>query len=186
MGMPRKLDYDLIHKLANEEKKSPSQIAKQLGKPLASIRYVLSHDNRHKAISSTITFEQGRENTLRHLDTVSQLQTINQNMHSILELIMKAIKGDKSAQKILNQDDKYKRKDPMEIAIKASAEIREQLEAQNKIFETLYSIQQTKDFQDMVMETMEEMQPGLRSRFLERLKQKRLMHSAIEWKETKR
>jgi hypothetical protein len=189
IGRPHKFDWGALKTLLNDEdgkKMTDVQIAKKLNITAPAVRYARKQILDKKAVCSLVSFEHGQNLVANHLDTVSQLKNINEQTTSILNLIMDAIKGDKNAIDILNQDDKFKRKDPNEIALKAVAEIREQLELQNKLFETLYSIQQTQEFQEEVLSVLESFEPGIRTKILIALKEKRLLHAATQWKDSKK
>ncbi|MFH1053477.1 MAG: hypothetical protein V1740_03610 [Candidatus Woesearchaeota archaeon] len=182
LGRPHKFDWDKAQSLFDEGK-TLFEIAKELNVTLPAIKYaILKRDKKNGAVS-TLLFEKSSQGVSRHLDTVSQLQYVNKNMIDLLDLMTKASTGDESAIALLNQDINFKRKDPNELRIKAAAEIKEQLILQQKIFDTLYTVQQVDEYQDEVEATMEEMEPGLRNRFLKRLKEKRLLHSAAQWKD---
>ncbi len=184
IGRPHKLDWSLINKFL-EEGKTPVEVAKELNVTVPAVRYVMKQKIKKNAIVSTVTFEKGREILTRNLDTMTQLQEANQHTRDIRDLVVKAIKGDKNAITLLNIDSRFKRKDPLEIFIKANAQITEQLTFQAQIFKTLYTIQQINEYQEEVESVMEEMEPGMRAKFLKRLKEKQLMHSAIQWKDGK-
>ncbi len=181
-GRPHKFDWEVMKTLLGQGK-SPIEVAKELNVSVPAVRYAIKEKIKKSAVVSTITFEKGREVASRHLDTLKELQQTNEYTHEIRDLVIKAIRGDKNAIAILNIDNKFKRKDPLEIFVKVNAQVIEQLSFQSNIFKTLYTVQQIDEYQDEVEATMEEMEPGLRNKFLKRLKEKRLLHSATQWKD---
>jgi len=75
----------------------------------------------------------------------------------------------------------YKIKDPRELALKAMAEIRNQLGLQVEIFQALYSLKEVEEFQKTVLETMAEVSPKMRSEFIRKLNAKRSVGSALRY-----
>jgi hypothetical protein len=61
------------------------------------------------------------------------------------------------------------------------AEIREQLELQMKIFETLYSMRAAEEFQHEVLEAIGEVAPDVRMCIISKLNEKRALRSAVRW-----
>ena len=105
----------------------------------------------------------------KNLNAVDQLQKINTYANELLDLLMRWNRGDEEALQILESQVKkvrvrgseeevteYKFKDPRELALKAMAEIRGQLNLQLDIFKTLYDVQAIADFQREVLDAIGE------------------------------
>ena len=103
------------------------------------------------AVVKNVALESAHKVLDRHLDTIGQLQKINQNANELLDLLMRWNRGDSEALQILESQvrkvkvkgseeevTEYKLKDPRELALKAMQEIRGQLNLQLEIFRTLY------------------------------------------------
>ena len=130
----------------------------------------------------------------RKIDTMDQLIRINEYANEILELVMKWGRGDDEALQVLESQIKtkkvrvgkeeidvqeFKLKDPRELALKACAEIRNQLKLQLEIFQTLYSLQAAEEFQNIVLETIAEVDPNVRNEIIRRINSKRAVRSAL-------
>ncbi|MGD0914941.1 MAG: hypothetical protein ABSB22_00645 [Thermodesulfobacteriota bacterium] len=102
------------------------------------------------AVVKNVALESAHKVVGRHLDTIGQLQKINQNANELLDLLMRWNRGDQEALQILESQvrkvkvrgseenvTEYKFKDPRELALKAMQEIRGQLNLQLDIFRTL-------------------------------------------------
>jgi len=94
------------------------------------------------------------------LDAVEQLKVINTRAHELLEQA---------------EDDAH-------LSVKLMAEIRNQLRLQLDIFETLYSLQGAAEFQESVLETLEEVEPAIRKMVITRLNEKSALRSALRFK----
>jgi hypothetical protein len=70
-------------------------------------------------------------------------------------------------------------KDPRELALKAMAEIRGQLKLQLEIFQALFSLQAAEEFQNVVLETIAEVDPKVRNEIIRRINDKRTVRSAV-------
>lgn len=94
------------------------------------------------AVVKNVTLEAGHRVVEGHLDTVGQLQKINQKTNLILDGLMAEISkagGARERQKV------------REVALKASQEIRGQLSLQLDIFKTLYDVTAIAEFQKEVL-----------------------------------
>lgn len=138
------------------------------------------------------------------LDTVGQLNKINRDANEILDLVMRWTRGDEEAIRVLetqvkkvkwrrkhigeNEEEKDKEldveeikfKDPRELALKAMAEIRNQLRLQLEIYQTLYDVQAAEEFQKEVLHAIGEVSPDVRDAIIRRLKENRAIRAAIE------
>lgn len=130
----------------------------------------------------------------RKIDAMDQLIRINEYANEILELVMKWGRGDDEALQVLESQIKtkkvrvgkeeinvqeFKLKDPKELALKACAEIRNQLKLQLEIFQTLYSLQAAEEFQNIILETIAEVDPNVRNEIIRRINSKRAIRSVL-------
>lgn len=128
------------------------------------------------------------------LDAVSQLTKINQDANELLDLCMRWQRGDDEALQILESQirrirvgktdrfvDEFKIKDPRELALKAMAEIRNQLKLQLEIYQTLYDMKAVAEFQDAVLTAISEVAPDVRDRIIQTLNKKRAIRSAVKF-----
>jgi len=70
-----------------------------------------------------------------------------------------------------------KHADPRELIIKAADSLKGQLELLGNIAQALYSVQETRAFQDEVLKVLDECEPGLRGRIVTRLRERRQIRS---------
>jgi len=145
------------------------------------------------AVVKNVALESAHKVVDKHLDTIGQLQKINQNANELLDLLMRWSRGDQEALQILesqvrkvkvrgNEEEitEYRIKDPRELALKAMQEIRGQLNLQLDIFKTLYDVQAVAEFQKEVLTAIGEVDPNVRARIIQRLKEGRIIRQSIE------
>ncbi len=94
------------------------------------------------------------------IDAVEQLKIINARAHDLLK----------------------KAEDDAPISVKLMAEIRNQLRLQLDIYEMLYSLQGAAEFQESVLEVLEEANPNLRKKVISKLNEKSALRSALRFK----
>jgi hypothetical protein len=94
------------------------------------------------------------------LDVVEQLKDINRKAQDLLELSA----GD------------------AQLSVKLMAEIRNQLRLMMDVYEMLYSLEGAAQFQQAILETLEEVDPDLRKRAIARLNEKSALRSALRFK----
>ncbi len=123
-----------------------------------------------KELNLTIVKNVGLESAHKvvdqNLNAVEQLHKINQDANEILDLLMAWNRGDDAALQVLESQVATKKirvgdkeefvkeckfKDPRELALKAMAEIRNQLKLQLEIFQCLYDIKSVQQFQEEVL-----------------------------------
>jgi hypothetical protein len=75
----------------------------------------------------------------------------------------------------------FKFKDPRQLALQAMAEIRNQLKLQLEIFQALFSLQAAEEFQNVVLETIAEVDPNVRGEIIRRINAKRSIRSAVRF-----
>lgn len=146
------------------------------------------------AVVKNVALESAPKVVEKNLNAVAQLQKINTDANEILDLLMRWNRGDKAALQILENQVKYvrvggqkepvkeyKMKDPRELALKAMAEIRNQLKLQLDIFQTLYDMKAIQEFQEEVLTAIGEASQDVRDRIIHNLNQKRAIRSAIKF-----
>lgn len=148
--------------------------------------------NLNIAVVKNVCMENAHRIVDKHLNTVEQLQKINDYANGLLDLCMKWINGDDEALQVLESQvrkvrvgkdevpvSEYKFKDPREIALKAMSEIRGQLKLQLDIFQCLYDMRTVQDFQSEVLEIIGSVDEEVRNEIIKRLREKRALRSAI-------
>ena len=131
----------------------------------------------------------------QHLDTLSQLNHINSCAMELLDLLMAWQRGDGEALRILESQvrevkvgkgenaelvKEFKFKDPRALALRAMAEIRNQLALQLDIFRVLTDTQTVKEFQAEVLEAIAEEAPETRNKIIARLKERRALRNSVQ------
>lgn len=142
----------------------------------------------------TVALETAHKVAEQNLDTLSQLQKINENANELLDLLMRWNRGDDEALQILEGQvrkvrvgkgektetvKEYRFKDPRELALKAMAEIRGQLALQLDIFKTLYDVDAVAQFQREVLHAIGEVSPDVRDTIIQRLKEARTLRQSV-------
>lgn len=147
----------------------------------------------HITVIKNVALESAHRVVDKHLNTVDQLQKINENANEILDLLMRWQRGDDEALQILESQKKvrvgkdeeevveYKLKDPRELALKAMAEIRNQLKLQLEIFQSLFDMKAVQEFQEEVLTTIGEASVETRNAIIDKLNQKRAIRTAIRF-----
>jgi hypothetical protein len=144
-----------------------------------------------------------KDSTLRHvaevvegrLDALEQIRKINGYANELLDLLMRWNRGDEGALQILESQvrkvkvgrgedakeiSEYKFKDPRELALRAMAEIRGQVQLQFEIFQGLYDMQAVAEFQKEVLDAIGRCSPQLKKEIVESLKKGNFIQSALE------
>jgi hypothetical protein len=176
----RKISLNEIGSLFAEGK-GVSEIAKKTGFTKGAISKALKRLNINA--TKSVTLYHAGEVVKKELNVVEQLQKINENANELLDLLMRWNKGDDEALQILEgqvrkvkvrgteeEITEYKFKDPRELALKAMAEIRAQLNLQLEIFKTLYDYKAVAEFQREVLTAIREVAPDVRNRIIQNLK----------------
>jgi len=190
MGKPKFSDIKL-KQLVNDGLNC-TQIAKRLGVTKGAISQRLKALNL--AASKEVALVRAAEVVRKELNTVEQLQKINDYANEILDLLMRWNRGDEEALQILESQvrtvkvkgqeeevTEYRFKDPRELALKAMQEIRGQLKLQLEIFQALYDIQAVAEFQKEVLETIGNVSPETRDKIIYRLKEKRAIRATLSF-----
>jgi hypothetical protein len=149
---------------------------------------------RQNAIKDVVLFHAG-DIVTKEINAVDQLHKINAYANELLDLLMRLNRGDEEALQILESQvvnkqvrvgkniefiKEYKMKDPRELALKAMQEIRGQIQLQFEIFEGLYNMESVAEFQEAILTTIAEVEPDVKKRIIEKLKDRRILRSAIK------
>ena len=191
MRKPKINDRKLLQ-LLDKDGKSQSEAARELG---VSRQAVNKRIQEIRGKTTKVVVAKKIEQIVDHkIDAIEQLTRINEYANEILDLLMRWNRGDDEALQVLESQvatkkvrigneelevQKVKFKDPRELALKAMAEIRGQLKLQLEIFEALFSLQAAEEFQNVVLETIAEVDPKVRNEILRRLNDKRAIRSAV-------
>ncbi len=146
------------------------------------------------AITKDVTLHHAGEIVEKKLDAIGQLQKINEYANELLDLLMRWNKGDEEALQILESQvrkvkvrgqeeeiTEYRFKDPRELALKAMAEIRGQLNLQLEIFRALYDMAAVAEFQKEVLTAIGEVAPDVRSKIIHNLQKARAIRSTLNF-----
>lgn len=148
------------------------------------------------AVVKSVALESAHKVVDQNLNTVKQLQKINNYANEILDLLMRWNRGDDEALQILESQvatkkvrvgdneefvKEFKFKDPRELALKAMAEIRGQLKLQLEIFQTLYDMRSVEEFQKEVLSIIGEVSKDVRKQIITRLRQRRAVRTVIRF-----
>jgi len=144
-------------------------------------------------VVKNVALENAHKVVDKNLDAVAQLQKINHNANELLDLLMRWNRGDETALQVLESQvrkvrvgktekfvEEFKFKDPRELAIKAMAEIRGQLNLQLDIFRTLYDMETVAEFQREVLDAIGQVSPDTRTKIINKLKDKRALRTSIQ------
>ena len=146
------------------------------------------------AITKDVTLHHAGEIVEKKLDAIGQLQKINDHANELLDLLMRWNRGDNEAIQILESQvrkvkvrgseeevTEYKFKDPRELALKAMAEIRGQLNLQLEIFRALYDMTAVAEFQKEVLTSIGEVAPDVRTKIIHNLQKRRAIRTTLDF-----
>jgi AcrR family transcriptional regulator len=169
-----------------------SEIARKLGVSKGAVSKRLKALN--VAITKDVTLHHAGEIVEKKLDAIGQLQKINDYANELLDLLMRWNRGDNEALQILESQvrkvkirgqeeevTEYRFKDPRELALKAMAEIRGQLNLQLEIFRSLYDMAAVAEFQKEVLTAIGEVSPDVRDKIIHNLQKARAIRSTLEF-----
>lgn len=149
---------------------------------------------KEKAIKDIVLFHAGDVVT-KEINAAAQLQKINAYANELLDLLMRWNRGDDEALQILENQisnkrirvgqkiefiKEYKMRDPRELALRAMQEIRGQIQLQFEIFSSLYDMESVAKFQEAILTTIGEVEPDVRRRIIEKLKDRRILQSVTK------
>jgi len=155
MPKPKINDRQLL-RLLDKEGKTQAEAAREIGVSPQAVNQRLQ-ELRGKT-TRVIASKKAEVVIEERLDSIAQLNNINDKANDLLDEL---------------------EKNPA-LKIRCMAEIRGQLELQLKIFQTLYSIQEAKAFQETVLEVIGEVDPNVRKTIIERLNQKRTIRQSVK------
>jgi hypothetical protein len=75
----------------------------------------------------------------------------------------------------------FKFTDPRQLALRAMGEIREQLRLQVEIFKTLYDVEAVREFQQVVLQAIGEVDPNVREKIIVNLNKRRAIRSSVQF-----
>jgi len=191
MGNAKINDRKLLQ-LIDKEGKSQSEAARVLGVSRQAVSHRLQE--LRGRTTKVVVAKKIEEVVDRKIDAMEQLTKINKYANEILELLMRWNRGENEALQALESQvapkkvrigdeelevQEVKFKDPRELALRAMAEIRGQLKLQLEIFEALFSLQAAEEFQNVVLETIAEVDPKVRNEIIRRINAKRAVRSAV-------
>lgn len=189
--MQRKVISNLELEQMVKEGNGVSEIARKLGVTKGAVSKRLKALN--VAITKDVSLHHAGEIVDKKLDAIAQLQKVNDYANELLDLLMRWNRGDEEALQILeNQVRKvrvkgkeeeiteYRFKDPRELAIKAMAEIRGQLNLQLEIFKALYDMAAVAEFQKEVLTAIGEASPDVREKIIHNLQKARALRSTLD------
>jgi hypothetical protein len=191
MSKPKINNDKLLH-LIDTKGLNQSQAARRLGVSRQAIckrlQKIRGRTTRIVAVKKTEQLADSK------INAIHELQKINSDANEVLDLLMRWSRGDKVALQILESQIKYvkvngkeepvkdyKLKDPRELALRAISEIRQQLVLQTRIFQSLYSIQEVREFMNTVLEVMREVDPDIRREIIRRLNAKKSITSSVHF-----
>ena len=191
MAAHGKIDFNELHQLVTKGK-GTTEIAKYFSVTPGAV----SQAKKKLKISvvKNVALESAHKVVDKNLDAVAQLQKINKDANELLDVLMRWNRGEDEALQILETQvrkvrigkgenaeivKQYKFKDPRELALKAMAEIRGQLNLQLDIFKTLYDMEAVAEFQKEVLTTIGEEAPNVRNRIIQRLKESRALRQSV-------
>jgi hypothetical protein len=144
------------------------------------------------SVVKNVSLERAHQVVDKNLNAVDQLQKINGYANELLDLLMQWNRGDEKALQVLESQVKkvrvkgkeeevteYKFKDPRELALRAMAEIRGQLNLQLEIFKTFYDLEAVADFQREVLTAIGEADRDVRDRIIQRLKEAKALRGSV-------
>jgi len=186
-----KIDYRKLNRLLREGQ-TQTNIAKLFNVTPGRISQA-KREMRNRVCKVT-TLEKASDVVNDHLDTMAQLRKINTDANTLLDLLMAWQAGDKEAIRVLENQVKtvkfgkdnnavdvteIKMKDPRELALKCMSEIRNQLRLQMEIWQAYLEWNDRKQFQEEVLQILDEFEPNTRERAIERLKHRALLRGAV-------
>ncbi len=191
--MHKKISFIELEQLVREGN-GVSQIAKKIGVTKGAVSKALKKLN--VGITKDVVLRSASEVVEKKINALEQLGKINSYANELLDLLMAWNRGDDKALQVLESQiatkkirvgDKeefvkeYKFTDPRQLALRAMAEIRGQLEVQMELFKTLYNAEEVAAFQRIVMEEIGSVSPETRASILQRLNERRAVRSTLSF-----
>jgi len=191
MATQPKIDFNVLNRLVTDGK-STTEIAKYFSCTPGAV----SQAKKKLKISvvKNVTLESAHKVVDRNLDAISQLQNINVKANKMLDeltgedkvidRIVKAVEGvlayegDPVKQKAYIQKVVSQINSDRNLTLKIMSEIRGQLNLQLEIFQTLYDMKAVQEFQQEVLEIINEVEPNARRKIIQRLKERSALRAA--------
>lgn len=173
--------------------KSQREIAQILGVSESAVSR--AKKELKNSVTKVATMEAAHTVVERELDIAGQLFGVNENAQELLSLCMAWARGDDVAIQVMESQvrkvrvgrgedteevSEYKFKDPREIALKAMAEIRQQLRFQFEIYESLYDMKEVQKFQSVVVEVIREVDKETADKIVRSLKKEHALRAAVK------
>ena len=186
-----KIDYRELDQMLRA-KKPYSEIAKHFG--VTKGRISQAKKEMRNNINKVTVMEKAAEVVHEHLDIMAQLRKINEDANRMLDLLIRWQEGDAEALRVLESQIKtvkfgkdgeeigvqeVRMKDPRELSLKCMAEIRNQLKLQLDMYESYLEFNDRKRFQEEVLRILDEFEPGVKQRAINRLKDRALLRGAV-------
>lgn len=196
MQIPKIKDIELV-RMIDRDKLTQASAARKLGVSRQAVSKRLQELRGQTTKALAISEKKIKQVVNQKINAMEQLQKINRVSNKMLD----ELTGDnktidrmvKAADLILNYEgDTSKQKEKIKAiilqvnndkntALKACAEIRNQLKLQLDIFQTLYDLQAAEEFQNTVVEAIGEVSPDVRDRIIQRINEKRAVRSAVKF-----
>ena len=148
-------------------------------------------------VVKSVVLENAHRVVDQNLNAVQQLYNVNRVANQLLDELtgedktinrmVKAVEGSLNYEGDLSKQKEHIRRIILKVnqdrltALKACAEIRNQLKLQLEIFQTLYDMKAVEEFQKEVLTAIGEVSPDVRNAIVNRLSQKRAIRSAIDF-----
>ena len=191
--MPKpKIDRVKLSQMLNAGK-TQRQVAQVLGVTEGAVSKAKKELNIN--VVKNVALETAHKVVDKNLDTLAQLQKINDNANELLDLLMRWNRGDDEALQVLETQvrkirigkgenvewvKEYKFKDPRELALRAMGEIRGQMSLQLEIFKTMSDLETIREFQTEVLTAIGETSKEVRDAIIKRLKEKRALRTSVQ------
>jgi len=188
-----KVDISKLEELLSQGR-TPAEAARILGVNRSSVHKKVKRLKLNTV--KIVTLEKAAEVVEKKLDTIGQLQKINDYANELLDLLMRWTRGDEVALQILESQvakkkvkvgdeemevQEFKFTDPRQLALRAMGEIREQLRLQVEIFKTLYDVEAVREFQQVVLQAIGEVDPNVREKIIANLNKRRAIRSSVQF-----
>lgn len=188
MPHPRKFsDFELGERL--RQGKGVTEIAREFGVNKGSVSRRI---NQLKlGFSKNVTLHHAGEIVKKEINAAEQLLKINATANQLLDMLMKIVEG------VSSKDEKDRacafdelehvsellggKSGVLDAAIKIKAEIRQQLNLQLNIFQSLYDMEAVAAFQREVLEIIGNVSPAVRDNIVEALSARGSIRSALGW-----
>jgi IS30 family transposase len=162
----KKIDEKKLIKLC-EAGKSQGQIAKELKVHKATVSRAVKRMNL--AVAKAVVKKQDIAPVIveEKIDIIKQIQGINRTINCELDWIKQEIDG---------SDDRLKLQDQM---VKFAAEVRKQMSTLLDVAKTLYNAEEAQAFQRIVLQAIEDADPGTKEKIIQALYEIRSVGRAI-------